>query len=84
MVNLLKIFNRRKMELEQLKQENEGLKAQIVGVSFNLHQADQQVAALQKELERYSNQIKKLEAEVKHLNMLGQNSNYNKNDSRNY
>jgi len=38
------------MELEQLKQENEGLKAQIVGVSFNLQQADQQVVALQKEL----------------------------------
>jgi len=83
-MKLLKLFNRRKMELEQLKQENEGLKAQIVGVSFNLQQADQQVVALQKELERYSNQIKKLEAEVKHLNMLGQNSNYNKNDSRNY
>ena len=71
------------MELEQLKQENAGLKAQIVGISFNLQQADQQVVVLQKELERYSNQIKKLEAEVKHLNMLGQNSNYNKNDSRN-
>ena len=53
MVNLLKIFNKRKMELEQLKQENEGLKAQIVGVSFNLHQADQQVVALQKELESW-------------------------------
>ena len=83
-MNLLKLFNRRKMELEQLKQENEGLKAQIAGLSFNLQQADKQIVVLQDELERYSNQIKKLEAEVKHLNMLGQNSNYNKNDSRNY
>ena len=83
-MKLLKLFNRRKMELEQLKQENEGLKAQIAGLSFNLQQADKQIVVLQDELERYSNQIKKLEAEVKHLDMLGQNSNYNKNDSRNY
>ena len=72
------------MELEQLKQENEGLKAQIAGLSFNLQQADKQIVVLQDELERYSNQIKKLEAEVKHLNMLGQTSQTNKNDSRYY
>ena len=72
------------MENEQLKQENEGLKAQILGLSFNLQQADKQIVVLQNELERYSKQIKELEAQLKHLNMLGQNSNYNKNDSRNY
>jgi len=81
---ILKLFNRRKMELEQLKQENEGLKAQIVGVSFNLQQADKQISALQSELERYSKQIKDLEAQIKHLNMLGQTSQTNKNDSRYY
>ena len=72
------------MENEQLKQENEGLKAQILGLSFNLQQADKQIVVLQNELERYSKQIKELEAQLKHLNMLGQNSNHNKNDSRLY
>ena len=43
------------MENEQLKQENEGLKAQILGLSFNLQQADKQIVVLQNELERYYN-----------------------------
>jgi cell division protein FtsB len=72
------------MELEQLKQENEQLKAAIAGLNFNLQSADKNNAGLISELERYSNRIKDLETEVKHLNMLGQNSNYNKNDSRLY
>ena len=83
-MKLLKIFNRRKMEIEHLKQENESLKARIAGLSFNLQQADKQIVALQSELERYSKQIKDLEAQIKHLNMLGQTSQTNKNDSRYY
>jgi cell division protein FtsB len=72
------------MEIEHLKQENESLKARIAGLSFNLQQADKQIVALQSELERYSKQIKDLEAQIKHLNMLGQTSQTNKNDSRYY
>jgi chromosome segregation ATPase len=79
-----KFFKKRKMELEQLQQENEQLKAAIAGLNFNLQLADKNNTNLRNELERYSKQIKDLEAEVKHLNMLGQTSNYNKNDSRYY
>ena len=46
-MKILNLFNRRKMENEQLKQENEGLKAQILGLSFNLQQADKQIVVLQ-------------------------------------
>jgi len=79
-----KFFKKRKMELEQLKQENDQLKAAIAGLNFNLQLADKNNADLRNELERYSKQIKDLEAQVNHLNMLGQNSNANKNDSRYY
>ena len=79
-----KFFKKQKMELEQLQQENEQLKAAIAGLNFNLQLADKNNTDLRNELERYSKQIKDLEAEVKHLNMLGQTSNYNKNDSRYY
>ena len=52
MVNLLKIFNRYKMKAKELQQENEGLKAQIIGLSFNLQQADKQIQFLQSELDK--------------------------------
>ena len=79
-----KFFKKRKMELEQLKQENEQLKAAIAGLNFNLQLSDKNNADLRKELEYYSKRIKDLEAQVNHLNMLGQTSNANKNDSRYY
>ena len=79
-----KFFKKRKMELEQLKQENEQLKAAIAGLTFNLQLADKNNTDLKRELEYYSKRIKDLEAQVNHLNMLGQNSNANKNDSRYY
>jgi hypothetical protein len=31
------------MKAKELQQENEGLKAQIIGLSFNLQQADKQI-----------------------------------------
>ena len=79
-----KFFKKHKMELEQLKQENEQLKAAVAGLTFNLQSADKNNVGLRKELEAYSKRIKDLEAQVNHLNMLGQNSNANKNDSRYY
>jgi len=79
-----KFFKKRKMELEQLKQENEQLKAAVAGLTFNLQSVDKNNADLRRELEYYSKRVKDLEAQVNHLNMLGQNSNANKNDSRYY
>ena len=39
------------MENEQLKQENESLKAQIARLSVHLQQADKQIVLLQSEIE---------------------------------
>jgi chromosome segregation ATPase len=71
------------MEIEQLKQENEGLKARIVGLSFNLQQADKQIAALQSELEKLIKQNKELVGEVQYATMKFNNTK-DKNDSRYY
>ena len=82
-MKLLKLFNRRKMEIEQLKQENEGLKARIVGLSFNLQQADKQIAALQSELEKLIKQNKELTGDAQYATMKFNNTK-DKNDSRYY
>ena len=82
-MNLLKLFNRRKMELEQLKQENEGLKAQIAGLSFNLQQADKQIVVLQNELEKLIKQNKELTGDAQYATMKFNNTK-DKNDSRYY
>jgi hypothetical protein len=71
------------MEIEQLKQENEGLKARIVGLSFNLQQADKQIAALQSELEKLIKQNKELANEAQYATMKFNNTK-DKNDSRYY
>jgi chromosome segregation ATPase len=72
------------MEIEQIQQENEHLKAQLAGVGFNLKIADQQLAEHKREIERLQSVIKNLDGQVQQLNMLGQTSQTNKNDSRNY
>ena len=82
-MKLLKIFNRRKMELEQLKQENESLKAQIIGLSFNLQQADQRIAVLQNEIEKLVKINKELTGEAQYATMKFNNTK-DKNDSRYY
>ena len=79
-----KFFKKYKMEAEQLQQENEHLKAQLAGVGFNLKIADQQLAEHKREIERLQSIIKNLNEQVQQLNMLGQTSQTNKNDSRNY
>ena len=48
------------MENEQLSKENEDLKARIVGLSFNLQQADQRIALLQSEIEKLVKQNKEV------------------------
>ena len=82
-MKLLKLFNRRKMEIEQLKQENESLKARIAGLSFNLQQADQRIAALQSEIEKLIRHNKELTGEAQYATMKFNNTK-DKNDSRYY
>ena len=82
-MKLLKLFNRRKMEIEQLRQENEGLKAQASGMLFNLQQADKQLQFLQSELEKLSKQNKDLSNDVQYATMKLNNTK-DKNDSRYY
>ena len=82
-MKLLKLFNRRKMEIEQLKQENEGLKARISGLSFNLQQADQRIAVLQNEIEKLVKLNKELTGEAQYATMKFNNTK-DKNDSRYY
>jgi len=83
MVNLLKIFNRYKMKAKELQQENEGLKAQIIGLSFNLQQADKQIQFLQSELDKANKQNKELTNDIQYTNMKLNNIK-DKNDSRYY
>jgi chromosome segregation ATPase len=77
-------FKKYKMQIEQLQQENEQLKAQIVGLAFNLRAADDKIKQYEIQLENLYKKNMDLSSEVKHLNMLAMTSNYNKNDSRNY
>jgi chromosome segregation ATPase len=77
-------FKKYKMQIEQLQQENEHLKAQIAGLAFNLKVADDKVKQYEIQLENLYKQNMDLSSEIKHLNMLAMTSNYNKNDSRNY
>ena len=71
------------MELEQLKQENNALKAQIAGISFNLKNADNIVQQQQRELETLNAQIKDLKQQITQLNLIVDSVNRN-NESRYY
>jgi FtsZ-binding cell division protein ZapB len=71
------------MENEQLRQENEGLKARIAGLSFNLQQADQRIAVLQNEIEKLVKLNKELTGEAQYATMKFNNTK-DKNDSRYY
>jgi chromosome segregation ATPase len=85
MVNLLKkLFNKNKMTIEQLKQENEALKAQIMGISHNLRITDEKLKQYEMQIDSLHKQNLNLVGEVKHLNMKMSTNNNNQNDSRNY
>ena len=71
------------MEIEQLRQENEGLKAQASGMLFNLQRADKQIQFLQSELDKANKQNKELANDVQYANMKLNNTK-DKNDSRYY
>jgi peptidoglycan hydrolase CwlO-like protein len=76
-------FKKYKMEIEQLKQENDALKAQIAGISFNLKNADSVVQQQQRELEALNTQIKDLKNQITQLNLIVDSVNRN-NESRYY
>jgi len=77
-------FKKYKMQIQQLQEENNHLKAQIAGLSFNLREADDKIKQYEMRLENLYKQNLDLSNEVKHLNMLAMTSNNNKNDSRYY
>jgi cell division protein FtsB len=72
------------MEIEQLRQENNALKAQIAGIAFNLGIADKKNTQYEAQIDAMKTQISQLQSEIKHLNMLATTSNKNQNDSRYY
>jgi chromosome segregation ATPase len=72
------------MELEQLKQENSHLKAQIMGISHNLRITDEKLKQYEMQIDQLHKQNLNLVGEVKHLNMKMSTNNNNQNDSRNY
>jgi archaellum component FlaC len=71
------------MKAKELQQENEGLKAQIIGLSFNLQQADKQIQFLRSELDKANKQNKELANDVQYVTMKLNNTK-DKNDSRYY
>ena len=81
---LNKLFNKNKMELEQLKQENEQLKAQLIGLSETLKASDNKIKFLETELQGLFKKYLDLKAELDHYIMLSNTSNKNVNDSRYY
>ena len=76
-------FKKYKMQIEQLKQENDALKAQIACISFNLKNADNMVQLQQRELEALNTQIKDLKNQITQLNLIVDSVNRN-NESRYY
>ena len=80
---LFNLFNKRKMEAEQLKQENDALKAQIAGISFNLKNADGVVRQQQIIIEDNQVQIKNLKSQITQLNLIVDSVSRN-NNSRYY
>ena len=77
-------FKKNKMEIQQLQAENEQLKAQIAGLSFNLAVADDKIKQYAIQIENLYKRNASLSGEVNHLTMLAMTSNNNKNDSRLY
>jgi peptidoglycan hydrolase CwlO-like protein len=71
------------MEAEQLKQENDALKAQISGISFNLKNADDVVRQQQIIIEDNQVQIKNLKSQITQLNLIVDSVSRN-NNSRYY
>jgi predicted nuclease with TOPRIM domain len=72
------------MKAKELQAENEALKAQIMGLAFNLNSAEEKVRLLETELQNLHNKHQSLRAELNHYIMLTNTANRNQNDSRYY
>jgi len=79
-----KLFNNYKMKAKELQVENDQLKSQMVGLTFNLKQAEDKIQFLEREIQSIFKAKKELESEVQRLSMAIKNSNINQNDSRYY
>ncbi len=85
MVNLLnKIFNKHKMKAQELQQENDALRAQVMGLAETLRASDNKIAFLESELHGLFKKYQDLKVELNHFIMLSNNTNKNQNDSRYY
>jgi chromosome segregation ATPase len=72
------------MKAKELQVENDQLKSQMVGLTFNLKQAEDKIQFLEREIQSIFKAKKELESEVQRLSMAIKNSNINQNDSRYY
>lgn len=77
-------FKKYKMQIHQLQEENNQLRAMIQRLDRDLRASDEKIKNYEMQLENLYKQNLDLSNEVKHLNMLAMTSNYNKNDSRLY
>jgi chromosome segregation ATPase len=79
------MFNKKyKMEIEQLKQENEQLKGQITGLAFNLRNADEKIKMYEAQFDAMQKHISELNARIEHLSLQARITDRNQNDSRYY
>ena len=72
------------MELEQQKQENEALKAQVMGLAETLRASDNKIKFLENELQSLFKRYQDLKAELDHYIALSNTNTKNQNDSRYY
>jgi chromosome segregation ATPase len=72
------------MTIEQLKQENNALKAQMLGLANNLRITEEKLKMYEMQVDQLHKQNLNLVGEVKHLNMKMSTNNNNQNDSRYY
>jgi chromosome segregation ATPase len=77
-------FKKYKMTIEHLKQENDALKAQMVGLSNNLRITEEKLKMYEMQVDQLHKQNLNLVGEVKHLNMKMSTNSNNQNNSRYY
>ena len=77
-------FKKLKMKLKELQAENAQLKEHISTLSYQLHQAQLDIAEHRKGLNFYKQRNESLIIELNHLNMKVNTNNSNQNDSRYY
>jgi chromosome segregation ATPase len=77
-------FKKYKMKIKELQQENEGLKAQISGLTFNLGQSDEKLVMFMQTLQAYKEKVKDLEDEIRLLRMSNIAAKQYSDSERNY